>query len=206
MLRKDGTMRWIGLIILFGLAGCAGTETYRVSNEALKIDGKMDDSQADGIRYYESAPFILVYSDGTGGLQSKFLFMPDLTQKRVISPYEILASNTTTLKFENGVLTEGSTTVDTTVVPKAIIGSLEKVAIGLAAGAFNTARGSKPSAQLPPPRLYKVVVDGESARLAGGPGVNPDGTVRMIDVTISRPGPITPPSSQTSNPTTGGGS
>lgn len=169
------------------LSGCAGTNVARVSSPEYGVGGKFPDSQANGIRYYESAPFLLVYTDGKGGLVSKLMFLPDLTRKRVIDPYATLASNNTTLTFTNGVLTQGKTEVDETVVPKALVGALEKAAIAALGGTLN-APGAPPTAQLPPPQLFKIVLTGDGgARLLGGQSVDKNGQVRMIDVTISDP-------------------
>jgi hypothetical protein len=168
------------------LTGCAGTNVARVSSPEYGVGGKVADSQANGIRYYESAPFLLVYTDGKGGLVSKLLFLPDLTRKRVIDPYATLASNNTTLTFSNGVLSQGKTVVDETLVPKAVVGALEKAATAALGGTLN-APGAPPTAQLPPPQLFKVVLTTGGARLVGGQTVDKDGRVRMIDVTISDP-------------------
>jgi hypothetical protein len=183
-----GRGRGAALIALaIGTAGCAGTNVSRISNPDYGVGGKYSDDQADGIRYYESAPFLLVYSDGKGGVVSKLLFLPDLTRKRVIDPYATLSSNNSTLTFTNGVLTQGKTVVDETVFPKAVVGALEKVASAIVMGAFN-APGAPPTAQLPPPQLFKIVLlPHGQARLLGGQTVDKDGKVKMIDVTISKP-------------------
>jgi hypothetical protein len=175
-----------GMTACLLLAGCAGTKVARVSNPAYNVTGKYSDEDANGIRYYESAPFLLVYSDGKGGLNSQLLFLPDLTQKRVIDPYSVLASNNSTLTFVNGVLTQGKTVVDETMVPKAVIGTLERAAAAMIGGAFNDA-GAAPTPQLPPPQLFRIILANGSARLVGGPGIDQDGKVRMIDVTVSNP-------------------
>lgn len=167
------------------LSSCAGTKVGRISNPAYQVDGRFSDAKAQGIRYYESAPFLLVYSDGKGGLVSKLLFLPDLTQKRTVDPYALLASNNTTLTFTNGVLTQGKTVVDETIVPKAVVGALEKAA-GVALKAFNVAGGGA-SGNLPPPLLFKIILKNGSARLAGGKSVGSDGTPRAIGVTVSAP-------------------
>jgi hypothetical protein len=165
------------------LSGCAGTTDRPIA----AADGAGNpDEKADGIRYYESAPFLLVYSDGKGGLQSQILFLPDLARKRSIDPYAYLASNNSTLVFQNGMLTQAKSIVDETIVPKAVIGALEKVATGLLAGALNDA-GAQPPTQLPPPQLFRILFTKTGAKLVGGPGTGPDGQPRMIDVTISEP-------------------
>lgn len=180
-------MRIVFLVAIVLISGCAGTDVARVSDVTYHTAGKYTDEQADGIRYYDTAPFLLVYSDGNGGLTSQLLFLPDLTQKRVIKPYAVLASNTSTLTFVNGVLTQGKAEVDETLVPKALVGALEKAATAALAGTLNAA-GRTPTAQLPPPQLFKIVIKGETAQLIGGPGVDMNGKLRLIDVTVSGPG------------------
>lgn len=179
-------MRILSLLAFTALVGCAGTNVSSIADPELGVAGKYSDEEADGIRYYESAPFLLVYTDGKGGLNSQLLFLPDLTQKRVIDPYAVLAANNSTLTFSNGVLTQGKTIVDETVVPKAVVGLLEKLATAALAGTLNAA-GTTPTAQLPPPQLFKIVIDKDTARLVGGPGGDKNGQVRMIEVTISNP-------------------
>jgi len=179
-------MRVIILTVILALCGCAGTNVSRISNENYKVAGKYNDEQADGIRYYESAPFLLVYSDGKGSLKSELLYLPDLTQKRVIDPFNFLAANNSTLTFVNGILTQGKTIVDETVVPKAMIGALEKAAAASLAGTLNAAGIASPT-QLPPPQLFKIVLKDGAAKLVGGAGVDQAAVVRMIDVTIPEP-------------------
>ncbi|MDP9412553.1 MAG: hypothetical protein M3Q08_00285 [Pseudomonadota bacterium] len=180
-------MRVTLALTLACLAGCAGTVVTPVKDGSDVASKGYADEDVDGIRYYESAPFLLVYSDGKGGLQSQLLFLPDQTRKRSIDPYAYLASNESTLVFSNGVLTQGKTVVDETVVPKAIVSALEKTATALLAGSLNAA-GAGPTPQLPPPQLFRIVIEKDGARLVGGPGVDQQGQVRMIDVTVSAPG------------------
>jgi len=176
-------MRYGLLCITLLLSACAGTQVRPIAATA---EGADPDGAADGIRYYEPAPFLLVYSDGKGGLQSKIVILPDLTRKRSVDPFAYLASNNSTLTFQNGMLTQAKSVIDETVVPKAVVGALEKVATGLLAGTLNDA-GATPTGQLPPPQLFRIVFTDAGARLVGGPGVGSDGQPRMIDVTISAP-------------------
>jgi hypothetical protein len=175
----------ITAVLALLLGGCAGTKVASVTTP-YGVAGKYDDSQADGIRYYESAPFLLVYTDGKGGLVSKLLFLPDLTRKRVIDPYATLAANNSTLVFTNGVLSQGKSVVDETAVPKAVIGTLEKAVTAALGGTLN-AIGSTPTTQLPPPLLFKIVLSGNRARLVGNGTWDKDGKPILIDVTISDP-------------------
>ena len=126
------------------LGGCAGTIVQPIRyGDSAGAPGIADDA-AGGIRYYETAPFLLVYSDGKGGLQSQILYLPDRTRMRSIDPYAYFASNEATLVFDHGILTQGKTVVDETLVPKAIVGVLEKAATAALAGALNEAGGDAP--------------------------------------------------------------
>jgi hypothetical protein len=50
--------------VAFLVSGCAGYSAIPVNNNE-------QDAKSDGVRYYEVAPFLLVYSDGKGNLTSK---------------------------------------------------------------------------------------------------------------------------------------
>lgn len=76
------------------LAGCAGTSVETIADPAA-------DKEARGIRFYETAPFVLVTSDGKGGLISELIYLPDTTRKRSVRPYAFMANNNSTLTFSN---------------------------------------------------------------------------------------------------------
>ena len=174
--------------IALALGGCAGTTVSRIAYPGIAptpgLPADANDNDATGIRYYENAPFLLVYSDGKGGLTSQLLYLPDLTQKRVVHPFAYLAANNTTLTFDKGVLTQGKVVADETAVPKALIGALEQAAAASIGRSFNAA-GGEPPPQLPPPQLFRIILANGKAQLVGGPGVDSTGSARMIDVTIS---------------------
>jgi hypothetical protein len=184
---RSSNLLCIGAFALM-LSACAGTTVSRIEYPGIdqlpSLPADKNDNDATGIRYYESAPFLLVYSDGKGGLVSQLLYLPDLTQKRVINPYAYLAANNSTLTFDKGVLTQGKTVVDETIVPKSLIGVLEQAAAASIGRSFNAA-GAEPPTQLPPPQLFKIVLEKGRSRLVGGPGEDSRGAIRQIDVTIS---------------------
>ena len=156
----------MGMCALACLAGCAGTSFRPVSAKG--------DAKDTGIRYYESAPFLLVYSNGRGGITSEIKFLPDVTNKRSVDPFAVLAQNDTTLTFADGTLTQSKTVVDETGVPKAIVTALEKVASAAIAAA--NAPGDEPTeADFPLPRLYKIVITAEQVSLEGGKVIGADG-------------------------------
>ena len=140
--------------------GCAGISVHPVS----------DDSAARGIRYYEPAPFLLVHSDGKGGLTSSVVILPDLSRKMSARPYAVLARNDATLQFQNGMLSSSKSVADETVIPKAVVSALEKVAIAAAKAAFKTEGEEDEGVKVPPPQLFKIVIEKDRVKLLGGPG------------------------------------
>jgi len=137
------------------LAGCSATVTHTRAT-----------SSSTGIRYYDSAPYLLVYSDGKGGLNWQVRYLPDQTQLMSVSPVVHGGHTEMTLYFQNGVLSSESAIGDTTEVPKAIIAAVQSVAPLLALG---VAEGPKKSG-FPAPFLYKIVVENETVTFIGGPG------------------------------------
>jgi hypothetical protein len=193
-------------LFLLALTGCAGTTVHQVkfacepppAGTPSKLDVSctkplatpsdgMADADVDGIRYYEPSPYLLVYSDGKGGLVSKLLYLPDLTKKRVIKPYAYLAANISTLTFSNGMLTQSKVVADETVVPKAVVGVLEQTALAALGTSLNVA-GTPTTPRHPPPYLFKVELSNGQARLVGGAGMDANGNPRFIDVTVTKTG------------------
>lgn len=161
-------MRSIVLVLAAAcLAGCAGLEM-----KDIKTDD--DDKSAEGFRYYDTSPFLLVYTDAKGGLKSEVLHLPDTTKKRSIRPYAYGAKNETTLKFDNGRLSGAKSVVDETAVPVAVVGALEKVATSLvkAANAGNDG--------IPPPYLFRIAYANQKWELKGGQAISTDGTPQPV--------------------------
>lgn len=193
-------------LFLLSLTGCAGTSVHQVKFDCttppggipsmLKVsctkplakssDG-LADGDVDGIRYYEPSPYLLIHSDGKGGLVSKLLYLPDLTKKRVIKPYAYLAANNSTLTFSNGMLTQSKVVADETMVPKAIVGVLEQTALAQLGTSLNVA-GTPSTPQHPPPYLFKVELSNGQAKLVGGSGMDANGNPKFIDVTVTKTG------------------
>jgi hypothetical protein len=128
-----------------------------------------DFNEPEGIPYYEGTHYLLVHSDGKGGINWKILFLPDRNKKRVADPTVVLASLNTTLTFTNGMLGQSKEVADTTGVPKAIIAAVEKAAALLAP---LNADLEKPH-QLPPPHLYRMTWTSDRLQLVGGPADEP---------------------------------
>jgi hypothetical protein len=140
------------------VAGCTATVTYQ--REA---------SNSAGIRYYESAPYVLVYSDGKGGLKWQILYLPDQSRVMTVTPEVRGGKTQMTLYFQNGVLGTSSTSGDSTTIPNAIIAAAQAAVPFLLAA---VAEGQKQPG-FPPPYLYKVVVNGDDVTFIGGHGDTP---------------------------------
>jgi hypothetical protein len=150
------------------LGGCAATTVRPIAYHPPNAPA-LPKAEADvnGIRYYEGAHFLIVYTDGKGGLKSEVKFLPDLTQKRAVNPYAYLSKNETTLVFSNGMLVGTKSVIDEAVIPKAVISAATKIALAEIAAA-NLAEG-KQTTYLPQPRIYKFQID-ETGKLTLLPG------------------------------------
>lgn len=152
----------------FGLlAGCAGIDA-----RAPKATDLADDL---GFRYYETSPFLLMYTDGKGGLISQVLYLPDATKLRTVRPYAYGAKNDSTLKFEKGRLVQAKAVVDEAIIPAAVVSALEKVATA-SIKAMNSNRNGIPS-----PYLFRIVGDSEGGwNLKGGQALKHGDTKKAI--------------------------
>lgn len=158
--------RVVALAVILLLGGCAKLTHSAVSS--------FDDP--DGIPYYEGTHYVVVYSDGKGGIVWKLLFLADENKKRVAKPTSIFANLRTTLTFDHGVLGQSKAVGDSTAIPRAVIQAIEKLAPALAAA--NAARMA--SHQLPAPVLYRATWTNDMLELVGGPSKTP------ISVTLVR--------------------
>jgi hypothetical protein len=139
------------------LGACAGLEVQDASGAA--------DATVEGIRYYESSPYLLVYSDNAGGLVTRIVHLPDRTKKRSIRPYAVLAKGKGTFTFSNGVLTGADAQLDAGVIPRAVVAAIETAA----QAAIVAGRGGEAAtATLPAPYLFKIEVHGDQVTLIGG--------------------------------------
>lgn len=158
--------RCLPLAATFLLGGCAGLSVHPINSPG-------DDAKRHGFRYYESSPYLLVQTNNEGGVTSKILHLPDETKKRSVQPFAVLASNTTTLEFKNGVLGKSLADVDGTEVPKAIVAALEKAALAsIPAANTGEQKGSDDPVTVPAPYLFRIVVRGNSVSLVGGAPVD----------------------------------
>jgi hypothetical protein len=160
------------------LAGCAGYSASPIHTNELDIKAK-------GVRYYEVAPFLLVYSDGKGNLTSQIVMMPDTSKKMVMNLYAYASKNNSTLTFENGVLTSSKFVLDSTTVPSALIDTIQTLGTAAVSAAFN-APNAGTTRTIPAPYLFKIVVDNNGTRLVGGQGVGPDGQTLIVHVSVTK--------------------
>jgi hypothetical protein len=158
--------------------GCAGFTAKPVTSD-------VQDSQEDGVRYYEIAPYLLVYSDGNGNLNSRIEMMPDTSRKMVMDLHAFASKNNSTLTFENGVLVSSNFVLDNTAIPTQLIESIKTLGTAAIANAFNEP-GAGTVRRIPPPYLFKIVVDSDGTRLVGGPGEDAHGKAMVINVTVTR--------------------
>jgi hypothetical protein len=159
------------MIAALGSIGCATVKYQAVAEPPAagvkRQAGVLYDDTCNGIRYYQSAPYLLIYSDGKGGLSWQIQYLPDLSRKMTAQPQAFWASINTTLTFQNGYLTNSKDVGDATAVPKAVIAAVEKVVSGL-----GSLGAGPPTAtndyQVPKPLLYKIVVHANSVDFIGG--------------------------------------
>lgn len=134
------------------LCGCAADVVHQ-----------QETTNATGIRYYMNAPYLIVYSDGKGGLQWQIRYLPDQSRIMTATPHIVGARLEMTMTFQNGVLSNSSTLGDTSAVPKAVIAAVQNVLPLLAKGL-----GAAPTAKgFPAPSLYKIVVKGDEISFIG---------------------------------------
>lgn len=134
------------------LGGCAAYVTHLPES-----------NESTGIRYYENAPYLIVYSDGKGGLRWQIRYLPDQSRVMTVAPTIYGGRTEMTLYFQNGVLSSTSTVGDSTELPKAVLAAVQS-AIPLLAAASPKVPG------FPAPYLYKIKVDGTTLTFSGGQG------------------------------------
>lgn len=140
------------LITLLLLAGCAG----------VAVRPTTDSASEKGLRFYQSAPYLLIVTDNKGSVTAQVIYLPDTSRLMAAYFYNVLASNDATLKFKNGYLTSATADIDTGVVPKAILNAIATAALAR----FNMPEEGEPK-RAPGPYLYKIVVSGNQAKLIG---------------------------------------
>lgn len=187
-------MKKMGEIILLCLvlSGCAGMSVKPITDEQDACTGEHSFwGCATGIRYYESAPYLLVYSDGKGGLTTSIEHLPDLSRKYNAEPYNFLASNETELTFNNGMITMSSNVGDSAILPKAVIEGVKAVAQSLASARAFSKVDATGDFEIPPPQLWRIYLnDGVTAKdktvsFIKAQGTDPDEKPMRIKVTLT---------------------
>ncbi len=138
-------------------AGCAST-VYKHVNPAYDL--------GDGFRFYQSSPYLLVHTNGKGGIVTQILYIADPAKLVSAKPKNFLSKTSMTLELENGVLNTSKTDVDATIVPSAIIKAAQSVASTFLAGANDPQKGNA-ERSMPSPQLYKIVVKGSTVSFIG---------------------------------------
>jgi hypothetical protein len=156
-------------------AGCAGLAAGPVNDER-------QDKSARGFRYFQPAAFLIIHTDNKGGLTSQIQYLPDTTRRMSVRPYSYGATNEFELKFHNGMLTQASSDVDETIVPKAVLDALKDV---LTAAAALNAPPLRQGTTAPAPVIYKIEVRGSTIVLkGGGSALGPDGKPVVINTAV----------------------
>lgn len=133
------------------------------------IDSSEDtDGNRTGIRYYNSAPFILAYSDGKGGVTSEIVYLPDTTRVMSLDATAFFAKNKTVMSFDRSIVTTSKTTANAAEVPKAIIEAAKSIAVAQVASA-KVFVDDTPN-EIPAPYLFRIHYDPttEEWELVGG--------------------------------------
>lgn len=173
-------MRNITMVVAatYFCSGCAGVSVHSLGASSLA------DTKAHGFRYWQTAPFLFVRSDGQGGLSGEIKWLPDTTQKMSARPFAIFASNESKLDFTNGVLTSATIKANETEVVTASLTALGKVFVAAAADGS----APPPPGRVPPPHIYKIVIEGGKISLIGGAAKGMDGTTDAVILAAPKKG------------------
>src|ERR1700722_2280499 len=107
--------------LLFGLilSGCASVTYTPVQN----------DNDADGLRYYDTSPYLLITKDVNQQWNCQLIYLQDQTKEYQATVWAFLAQNNSSFTFStNGVLTGTTSSLDTTVIPNALLTAVASVA------------------------------------------------------------------------------
>jgi hypothetical protein len=149
------------VVVAMTVTACATVTHSRITDD--KADGT-----ATGIRYYNTSPYLIAYSDGKGGLVTEIKYLPDPAKKMSAAPKATLADVGSTMEFDRGVLSSTKDTADATVIPKAIATAIETIGPKLL-GVLNDPTPSS-ELKIPAPHIYKIVVSGNTVEFRGGAG------------------------------------
>jgi hypothetical protein len=151
--------RALAVATLVGACNC-------ISGCAANVVHSLETTRSTGIRYYESAPYLLVYSNGKGGLVWQIMALPDQSHVMQASPQVLAGRVQMALKFQNGVLISATSVGDSSVVPKAIIAAVQSALPLIVRSALE----GPSNKSFPAPSLYKIIVKGDQIIFVGGKG------------------------------------
>lgn len=124
-----------------------------------------DNSPFLGIRFYQPSPYLLVYSDGKGGLSWEIHHLPDPAKKMSAKPYNYASTLEAKLTFDDHFrLTKTHEVADSTAIPVEVLTRIAELAPLLAA---NLPKAENEH-ELPAPQLFKIVQAGGEVSLIGG--------------------------------------
>lgn len=155
------------VIVFVCASGCANTQ-FR----------KAIDPNANGIRYYRPATYILVKPDYDKQQASvTFWNGPDTSVPYAVDPSATAATNTTELKFNRGMLTDVSSSTDATKIATEVIAAAGEVAKSVLSTAAKAATLAAAEAhtpamapgEMPPIYLFVAAGDGTFKQLYGPP-------------------------------------
>lgn len=152
------------LLLLLG-PGCLAYVQHRQLTE-----DQDNAPESVGIRYYESSLYLLVYSNGKGGLETKILELPDPSKLTMATPTSRLAKLDTTLDFQNGYLGNAIHEGDSTVIPTAVAEAVKAVLPSLVGVLEAPEGGPEEVFQAPAPYLFKIHVENGIVRFVGAKG------------------------------------
>lgn len=147
-------------------------DCIQCANREIETRNDAYDRRLTGLRFYQPSPYLLVYSDGKGGINWEIHHLPDPTKKMSAKPYNFLASlqYKLTIDEELQVMTKATEVADSTAVPKAILTAVKELAPGIMGALLNEAAEAQRLNLIPTPHLYKIVTDDRGTRLIGGQG------------------------------------
>jgi hypothetical protein len=161
-----------GVFLLGGflalLGGC-----LRVTHRPLPPGDLTEDVTARGIRYYGTSLYLLLHSDGEGGVVTRLLELPDVTRKTSLEVEGVFGSVDLQLRLRDGALTESDERLRNDVLALTLMEAAGSIAQSAASGMYRGDPASMREHQLPPPSLYKIVARGSHLELLGGQGDAP---------------------------------
>jgi len=164
---------FVAALIAVGFSGCTSVAPVPVPRANPFPD------EPGGIPYYDGSYYLLIYADGHGNLKWSLEYIFDPAKKMIYKASATLASLETSLKFNYGLLSESTTTADSTAVPTAILGAFKTV---LSAGVMNDLTSG--ATKVPTPRIYKVLIHGDQVELLGA---DDQGAPVLVRVTQRKP-------------------